>query len=176
MIPDHEGSLSPFQNEFSGSQDPAVMIAENGQNDLVSQSLLGGVPLDIEIGRVPAGSPVFERVPPPGVVLSRDRHVIGNNIEHLAEPIFSKFPAKRGVRLLAAQFGIDAMIIYDVVAMRASGSGLEVRGAVHMRNPQIPQIIRNSGGRIETKTAVELQPIGGTRDAHLLELKFRRVF
>jgi hypothetical protein len=45
-----------------------------------------------------------------------------------------------------------------------------------MRNPQIPQIIRNSGGRIETKTAVELQPIGGTRDAHLLELKFRRVF
>ena len=44
-----------------------------------------GFPVDIEVGRIAAGGPVFENVPPIAIAASADRHVVRNDIQHLSQ-------------------------------------------------------------------------------------------
>ena len=71
--------------DFSAREDPAVMIAENRNQQLVPKLFFVRLPIDIEINGIAAGGPVLQYIPPEPVAASADGHVIRDQIEDLAE-------------------------------------------------------------------------------------------
>ena len=62
--------------------------------------------------------------------------------------------------LFASQFLIQFLVINNVVAMHASGSGLEIGRAIHMRDAESLQIGRDPGRIIKGEAGIQLQSIG----------------
>jgi hypothetical protein len=102
------------------------VVAEDRQQHAVAQVRLGMGPFDVEVGSEAARRPVLEDVPPPRVV-GTDGHVVGHDVEHLAEPELTERLAERPVTRLPAQLRADAVVVDDVVAVRRAGHGLEDR-------------------------------------------------
>ena len=91
------------------------------------------MPVDVEPCGEAAGRAVFENVPPV-FILRADGHVVRNDVEDLAEAKFGESRAKTLMTFFSSEFCIDALMIYDVVAMHAAWSGLQVGRAVDMGN------------------------------------------
>lgn len=71
--------------DFAPREDPAIMISENRNQQLVAELLFVRLPVDIEVDGVTAGRPIFEHVPPEAVTAAADRHMIRNNVQDLAK-------------------------------------------------------------------------------------------
>jgi hypothetical protein len=82
--------------------------------------------------------------------------VIGNNIEHLAEAARAQPELKTVVGLGAAELVVHFVVIDDIVAMPASGRGLQIGRAVNVRNAEIMKVIGDSGGLFEAEICVQL--------------------
>jgi len=83
--------------------------------------------------------------------MSRDRHMIRNDVENLAQSAFRQAIAKTFAGFFAAEVLIDAVIIDHVVTVFAAGRGLQVWGTVNMRDPKFTEIIGHGGGVIESE-------------------------
>ena len=132
MVAYGEDAVSTFEPQLPGFEHAAVMVAEDRQEYAIAQSALGRVPVDVEVRRIAAGWAVLQHIPPPRVLGARDRHMIGHNVEHLAEPMTAERLAEAGVGLSPAQLLIEAVGVHDVIAMRAPPAGLQIRRAIEV--------------------------------------------
>ena len=136
-----------------------------GTSTLLRSFSSARMPIDVEIRCIAARRPVFEHIPPILVVLARDGHVVRNDIQHLAQVAFAEPLAEAGVRLLAAQFRIDVVMIHHVVAVPAAGSRLQIWRAVNVTDAKIMQIICDRRGIVECEILMKLDAIGGERNS-----------
>ena len=67
-------------------------------------------------------------------------------------------------RLLAAELGIERVVVDDVVAVRAAGARLEERRGIEMADAERLQIRHDRGGVVEAEARRELQAIGRDRN------------
>ena len=103
----------------------------------------------------------FEHVEPPRIVGAADAHVVGHEIEDLAETVFGEgrdHPVEIG---LVAEFGVEWPMVDDVVAVGAAGPRLQIGRGVDVADPE-PREIRGEPRRIrKAKPLVKLQTVGG---------------
>jgi hypothetical protein len=69
------------------------------------------------------------------------------------------------MRVLAAQFCINVMMIHYVIAVPAARSRLQIRRAVNVTDTQAVKILRHCRGVIECEILMKLDAIGGERDS-----------
>ena len=128
VVAQDEAAGRTLELEPPGLELPAVMVAQEGQEDdgvRPAVAPLWRSPVDVEVAGVDARGPVFEDVPPPTVVPRRHGHVVGHDVEYLAEPSLAQRLLQLGVTVLAAQFLVDCRRVDHVVAMGAPLRGLE---------------------------------------------------
>ncbi len=132
MIANHE--LFPFARglDLPVLDHFPVMIPEHREQHRIAQFRLRRVPLDVKVGGVTARRTVFQYIPPPWVVLAADRHVIGDNVEHLPKSALPQLRAHRGVSSGASQLFIHLSMVDDIVTVRASRRRLQVRRCIEM--------------------------------------------
>jgi hypothetical protein len=119
-----EAAVAQAQLQLALVEDGAVLIPEDGQQDLAAQLLLHRMPVDVEEGGVLGHGPLLQHVQPPRVVVARDAHVVGHHVEeqsHAARAQARRQPLQRG---LAADLLAHAVVIGDVVAVRVLRGGL----------------------------------------------------
>ena len=115
------------ERQLAGLQDAAVVVAQDRQQDGVAHLPDRRSPTRRRRSGVATRRTVLQHVPPAGVVRAADGHVIGHDVEDLAEAVLAEGRAEALVRDRAAQLRVDAARIDDVVAVRAARRGLEVR-------------------------------------------------
>src|SRR2546430_17191801 len=125
-ILDEDFTAEPLKPDFAALENTAIMIAENRNQQFVAQLLFMRLPIDIEVGGISTGRPVLEHVPPVAIAAPADRHVIGNDVKHLAELALNQARGKARVRFAAAELIGYVMVIDNIIAVLAAGSGLEV--------------------------------------------------
>jgi hypothetical protein len=163
VVVDLEPAAPARQLQLAVLQDPPVVVAQDGEEHRVAQPLLGRVPVHVEVGGIAARRAVLQHVPPPGVVPLGDGHVVGNDVEHLPEPVLAERAAEPCVALLAPQLLVDPGGIDDVVAVCAPLRRLEVGGAVEMAHPEIGEIAGDRRGLVEAELGAELDTVGRKR-------------
>ena len=150
--------------DLAGSEGFSVLVAEDGDEHFVLEPDFRGVPVDVEPGGETTGRTVLEDVPPV-LILRADGHVVGNDVQDLAEAEFSETRAETLMGFFASEFLIYGLMIDDVVAVHAARSGLQVGRAVHMRDTQGLEIGRDLDGVVECEAGVQLQPVSGEWDS-----------
>ncbi len=90
----------------------------------------------------------------------RDAHVIGHDVDHQAHTALLEAFREFGELFFRADFGIEAGVIGDVVAVHAAGMGHQERRGVAVGDSQIIQIRDYRGSLGKCKTQVELKAIG----------------
>src|SRR5262249_46622209 len=79
------------QMQLSLLQLVAIGLPQNRKQDLVLKlGPRGGSPGNVKKARVGGCWPVFQDIVPPGVVISGHTHVIGHDVEDLAETVLGK--------------------------------------------------------------------------------------
>ena len=94
----------------------------------------------------------------------RDAHVVGHDVHQQTHAALPQAFGEFGELFLRTNFGIEASMVGDVVAVHAAGMGHQKRGGVTVRDSQIVQIRNYSGCLGKGKTQIELKTIGRTRD------------
>ena len=104
-----------------------VLIAKNGEQQLPVKFRLGGRPIDVEERRGLSARSVFEQVAPPRVGVRADAHVVRHEVHDMPHAVLGNRRGKSAVGLAATHFGIDFVVVADVVSVRAARLGCEVR-------------------------------------------------
>jgi len=94
----------------------------------------------------------------------RDAHVVGDDVHQQAHAAFPQAFGEFSELFLRTNFGIEASMVGDVVAVHAAGMGHQERGGIAVCDSQIVQIRNHSGCLGKGKPQIELQTIGRTRD------------
>jgi hypothetical protein len=152
-------TTAPFQLNFAPLQNAAIMISQDGDQQLVAQLFFVRLPIDIEIRGISTGRAVLEHIPPIAISATADRHVIGNDIEYLTQPTLAQPRGKARMGLLAAEFVVHTMVVDDIVTVLTTRRSLQIRRAVDMGNAEAANIIGNLRRRVEAETGVQLQTI-----------------
>ena len=153
VVPDGEAASVTSHANLACVDEPPGVVAQHGKQHLVAQALLGWRPFDVEEVGEQAGRAVFQDVPPPGVACA-DGHVVGDDVEQLAERVFTQPAAQTGVRLGAAQIGAHLLRIDDVVAVGAPRHRLEHRRKIDVAAAEVVEVFRDRRGLVEA----ELRP------------------
>jgi hypothetical protein len=77
----------------------------------------GGIPVDVETVCEARVGTMAEQIHPPGIVPVTDAHVIGDEIEDEPKLVALAGAGEEPERGEAAEFGIDSIVIADVVAV-----------------------------------------------------------
>ena len=151
--------------ELSRFQHLAIGVTQDREQYLVLQLRTGrGLPGDVEVGGVPRGRAVLEHIVPPGVIVGRYPHVVGDDVEDLPQAVFVKSRHPGLVILRGTDFRIETGVIGDVVAMSASGPGFQIRRRVNVRDAEIVQVRDDRPGVTEGEAGMELETVGGLRE------------
>ena len=78
-----------------------VLIAKDWDEHFVAETLFLRVPIDVEEAGVSAGGAVLKDIPPEAI-LAADRHVVGDDVEDLAEAVFAELLREAFVGFAAA--------------------------------------------------------------------------
>ncbi len=92
-----------------------------------------------------------------------DTHMVGYEIEDQADIVFFEGGGQPRESLLAAELGVEPVMVDDVVAMCAARTRFEERRGVEMADAEVFEIGNERGGVVEAEGLGELQPIGGER-------------
>ncbi len=156
-----EAAAVAAEAQLAGFEHAAEVIAEDRQQHHVAPPLLARLPVDVEIGGVAARRTVLEHVPPPAVGGPGDGHVIGDDVEDLAQALAGQRLAQSRVPRLAAELGADPRRIDHVVAVGAARRGLQVGRAVEVRDAERREIVRDRRRRVEIELGAQLHAVGG---------------
>ena len=88
-----------------------------------------------------------------------DAHVIGNEIKDQAKIVLLERVGEARESFIAAQVGIEPLVIDDVVAMRAAGPRFQERRGVEMGDAEPLEIGRKRGRIVEAEILGQLDPI-----------------
>ncbi len=155
---DDERCALALDNDAAALQHATVLIFEDGHEDLVAQAFLVGVPVDVEEAVVAAVVAVLKHIVPVAVLLT-EAHVVGHDVEYLAEADFAEPAAESLMRRAAAEFLVDLAMVDDVVAVHAVGRGLQIRRAVDVADAERAQVVGNCRGIVEREAFVQLQTV-----------------
>ena len=109
--------LAPFQ-------DYAVLIAEHRKKHAALEVGATAVPVDVEVGGERRISAPFEDIEPPGIVVSADAHVVRDKIEDQAHVVGVQSIDQRAEIRVAADLGVEPVVIDDVIPMGRAGARL----------------------------------------------------
>ena len=140
------------------------MIMKDGDQDFSTKLIFERLPVNIEKTRINRRLAILKNVKPPGVIAAHDAHVIGNDVENQSHAAFVESGDKAIEVFRGADFGIEGIVIYDVVSVHAAGAGLEARRNVAMTDSKIRQIGNDLSCLREGEVAIELQAIGRARN------------
>ena len=169
-----ERALGQLDAELSRLEHAAVLVGQDGQQHLVGQLALHGMPVDVEERGPRRAGAVLEHVEPPRVGVARDAHVIGDDVEDEAEAMRGQRRGHPVEGRLAADLRIEGIVVGDVVAVRAAGPALEARREVGVAHAEGGEIRGEIGHGLEAEPGPELQAVRGVARprqgrAHLLE-------
>src|SRR4051812_39392879 len=157
---------SEGQPDLCAFEGGAVVVAKDREQDLTTQLLVAcGSPVDVEERRVGRGAAVLQHVVPQGVVAA-DAHVVGHDIEELAHAVVSERLYQPPVILFASEFGVQRGWVDDVVAVRATGPGFQVRRGVEIADSKLGQVWHEIRRLREGEVTVKLQPVCGAGYPH----------
>src|SRR4029450_6125734 len=94
-----------------------------------------------------------------------DPHVVGDEVDQEAQAVAAEDLREAAEGCLAAELTTDAIVIGDVIPVRALRAGLEERRRIAVRDPKGCQIGDERRGIVEGEWGAELQTISGQRDA-----------
>ena len=151
-------ALAPSQHKFPLLQGVAIGGAEQRHEEFAVQAGRGEIDVE-EIG-VGAVAAILQQIEPVGVVAAADRHVIGDDVEDDADARFAQSRRHGAEAVFAAEFGIDAGEVRDVVAVHRAGGRLHDRREIEMRDAESPKIFRPRGGGGKIEILVKLKTIG----------------
>ena len=143
VVADDERAALPLEHQLAVLEHPAVVVAEDRDEHLGDELALGRVPVDVEVARRSwttgrsRARPTTTRWP------AGDGHVVGDDVEDLAEPVLG--PARCGharVAVLAAELLVEARVVDDVVAVRAARRRLQVGRAVEVAHAEVGEVRR----------------------------------
>ena len=100
----------------------AVIAAQEGNQQLAFEQRVGRIPLNVEELRVGAAAAPFEHIQPPGITGATHRHVVGDDIEDQPHALGAQCIDQTVQGGLAAQFGIDARWVDDVITVHRAGA------------------------------------------------------
>ena len=133
MAGDPEGLVLGHHAEFAAFEHSAEVIAEHREQDFTAQAGVWGMPVDVEPAGERGPGSMAEDVGPGVVSGVVDPHVVGDNIQEQAQVILPKGANKFAEAGFAAQIGVDAVEIADVITVRAlrpgGGDGGEIKVA-----------------------------------------------
>src|SRR4029450_1889166 len=119
-VPDGEASLPGIvpKLDFATFKRLAIGASENRNEDAAARTCRQRVPIDIERSSSRGFRSPFQDVEPPRIVGVMDAHMVGNEIENEAHirPLESSGYAPKGV--LAAELGIERIVVDYVIAVR----------------------------------------------------------
>ncbi len=164
VIRDHEACLLVIIGELNASllQLFAILIAQDGQQQLVAQLRFQGVPVNIEVIRELGGAAIFQHVAPPRIVF-RNGNVVGNNIEHQAHAMRLQLTGEAAEIIQGANLGVELIVVGDVVAVQAAGTRLEQRRGVNMGDAQALKVRHKLPRLLQAKARVKLQTVRSQR-------------
>ena len=128
------------------------------------------MPIDVEIGCESRAGPIFEHIHPPLIERLGDPDVIRHEIEHLAHRVRMQFRNPRVVRFAGTDRRVEFVMIRNVVTVETLGARLKIRRCVSITHTERVQIGNNLARLRESEPAVELQPIGASRNARMVLL------
>ena len=73
--------------QLTALQDASILIAQDGEKDLVLKIGFERLPLDIEIGGVKGAGAVFQDIHPPLVERLADAHVVRDKVDNLSHTV-----------------------------------------------------------------------------------------
>ena len=165
VVADGELAAVEDQGELLAFQHVTVLIAQDGQEDLLVEPGLRRLPLDVEVGAVGRGRAVFQQVGPPRVPAARDPHVIGDHVGDLPHAPFAEGAAQRLVVGLGAEYRIEVAVVRDVVAVGIVGARLQEWREVAVTDTEVMKILNERGRLTEAEAPCELEAVGRQRDA-----------
>ena len=148
------------QRDLVPVQRVAVRGAEDRQQDLPRELRLEGLPLDVEVLRVRRMRAPRQHVLPPGV-LGACIGVVGDEVEDHAEARVPRGVEQPPERVRTAELLADAVVVHDIVAVRAAGPRLGDRGEIEMTDAEPPEILELRAHAVKPQVRAELQPIRG---------------
>src|ERR1700733_3509658 len=140
------------------------MIGKYGHQDFSMKFLFQRLPIDVKEAGVEGRLAILQHVEPPRVIAAHDAHVIGNYIEDQSHAMFMKGRDKSIEVLGAADLRVERIVVDNVVAMHASGTGLETRGDIAVTDAERGKIRDNFDCLLESEIPIELQPVCRERD------------
>ena len=121
------GLLVELKRELAVRQHLTVGRTQERGQQASALGRVGRVPIHVEILGVRAGAAPFQHVLPPRVVCATHAHVVGHDVQHEAHRVVPQRRHQPPQRVLAAQLGIDALMVHDVIAVRGPGARREQR-------------------------------------------------
>ncbi len=158
-----------------GHREPVVVVGHDVAVDdrfaLVAQDRYqhrARGPVDVEVLGVAGLLAVLQHIPPPRVGLrDGDRHVVGHDVEHEAEPGGGDLLRQREPALLTTQLGAGAGRVHDVVAVRGTRCGVQDRRRVEGADAEPREVVHHLGGVGEGEARPQLEPVGRRRGERL---------
>ncbi len=160
---DGEAGPASHHAKVTVFEDPTVVIAEDGKQGLILKALIARMPVDVEEAGEAGRGPVLEHIPPPAVVLAGDGHVVGDDVDHLAEAVALQGGHEAGVGVGTAQLRVDLGVVHHVIAVGAARGGLQVGRQVDVAHAQGGQIGHHRRRFVESEARPQLQPVGRAR-------------
>jgi len=95
------------------------------------------------------------------IVAAANAHVVGHDVHDQPHARAAQSGGQGVEPVPASQFGIEALMVHDVVAMGGAGPGHEDGGGVDMADAQVAQIGNDLQGMGKGEAGVKLQPVQG---------------
>jgi hypothetical protein len=90
-----------------------------------------------------------------------DAHVVGDNIEDKAEVELFERAGEALESGVSPEFGVDAIVVAEVVAMGAARTREKDRGGVEMADAEVGEVGGEGCGVVESEAVMELESVGG---------------
>ena len=166
-VADRERAGVVFELQLLRFEDLDVRFAEDRDEDAALELGAGRRgPGDVEVAGVGRRRAVLEDVVPPGVFAADHGHVVGDDVEQNAHAARLE-SIDPGIELgLGADFGIEVVVIGDVVAVRAVWTGFQDRRGVGVGDAEVCEVRDDRKGVTEGERLAELEAIGRTGDLH----------
>ena len=126
------------KRDLAAFQRFAIGAAKNRNQNAAAGSPGQGLPIDIERGRVGGFRSPFQDIEPPRIVGVVNAHVIGHEIENEAHIGRCESIAQALKCLVAAEFGIERIVLDHVISVRASGARLEKWRGIEVTDADAP--------------------------------------
>ncbi len=157
------------QHQLPGSQH----LRQRGTKDRQPEAATQLIPVDVEPVRGCRLAAAAQHLPDgrAGPLRSGQRHVVGHDVHDHPQASAVAVGGQRLQRLPTAEFGIDLLVVDDVIAVGTAGHRGEHRGQVHVGDAEVGQVGHHLTGVLQGESGVQLQPVGGgdVRQAHAPE-------